>query len=217
MIDPLSVLYENINKDDIIFEYPDIEYPFTKESIMKTEYPIIYANENHQSTRDIEKYVYCTKLTTYKEYIWVIDQMQGRDERDEKTKLLLPSLVCINIHDNSIQTLAWNIGDEHHRDESERDPKTGKPLPQYLNDTNTYQDRQWWVKNRQHNLYGPCYIKKNIVLDTILQKGYSIEDEPMSKEEWEKDPRVIRANNIQKLDNPNIKDDDFLRTFGDIL
>jgi len=46
---------------------------------------------------------------------------------------------------------------------------------------------------------------------------YVLDNNQLTKEEWLKDARVQRALRIKKLEDKEIKDDDFLRTFGDVL
>jgi len=44
-----------------------------------------------------------------------------------------------------------------------------------------------------------------------------LEDRIMSKGKWLQDPSVQRVLALKKLENKDIKDDDFLRTFGGVL
>jgi len=81
--------------------------------------------------------------------------------------------------------------------------------PAFVGSTHGF--RSWWIHGKRHNEYGPAIIYTN------GKKVYALDNEKISEQEWLKDSRVQRALNFKKLENKDIKDDDFLRTFGSIV
>lgn len=69
----------------------------------------------------------------------------------------------------------------------------------------------WCIHGKKHRLDGPAYITKK------GNEFYFLDDSQVPEYEWLSDARVIKAHRIKKLEDKEIKDDDFLRTFGKIL
>jgi len=214
MIDPLTTVYESIN-----IENPHIEYPLTIDSILKTDYLMVdLINDPRPKDPLNTKYVLVKKSYFHgNEYTWFTHGKQGRDEKDEKTKLYLPTYVKTTTDGKTVLMLTWTYGRFH--DRRDTDPKTGLPLPQYSRFDQNRVEHEYWVRDQEHNLYGPAKIltKLNVYTNHRTTEEYWIEGKHMSKEEWEKDPRVLRIKNIQKIEDKDIADDDFLRGFGEIL
>jgi len=83
--------------------------------------------------------------------------------------------------------------------------------PAFVEDSGTYQS--WWIDGERHREDGPAVE----YLDGGRADTYWLDNTKMKKEDWLKDPRVQRVLALKKLENKNIKDDDFLRTFGSVL
>jgi len=106
-------------------------------------------------------------------------------------------------------------------DRDEKDPVTGASLPAY-----TTKEAYIAFCNGfgYHRVDGPA-----ITFDPILYKKrrnheydnqadeYYLDNNQMTKEEWEKDPRVQRELGLKVVEDPKTSDDDFLRGFGKIL
>jgi len=102
--------------------------------------------------------------------------------------------------------LAWLENKEFGRHEI--DPKTGLSLPTFIKHDGT---QEWWEDSKLHREDGPAVIYPD------GDEAYYIGDMSLKKVEWEKHPSVLKFRAKKKLEDPKIKDDDFLRTFGEIL
>ena len=71
--------------------------------------------------------------------------------------------------------------------------------------------KEWFKHNDRHREDGPAVESAN------GSSEYWLEDRIMSKGKWLQDPSVQRVLALKKLENKDIKDDDFLRTFGGVL
>jgi len=93
----------------------------------------------------------------------------------------------------------WYVNGEKHREDG--------PAVEYL-DANY---REWWIRGKLHREDGPAVMTDN------GRDSYYLNHHLKAKSEWLKDARVQRALKIKELENKDIKDDDFLRKFGEVI
>ena len=181
----------------------------------------------------------------YKETKYILDRRIHRTEKDPKTGLTkwarkdyVSSLKCymyewringtlkrVDKHPNGVSypNVVYDTGTEmwlNERgacDREEIDPNTGLTLPAYVDADGL---REWFIDGKRHRIDGPAvsYDPKKCDYDNLEQYDqYYLDETKMTKEEWEKDPRVQKVLALKNVQDKDIKDDDFLRSFGKIL
>jgi len=212
MIDPLTILYENLGDSS----NPHIEAPFTIEDILKTNYTRVNYNYTVPLGRlCIMSYNHTDHLRIFK---WDDMDYGSRDEIDKKTKLVLPSYMELSEDQKTVYTLSWRLHGARNRED--KDPITKESLPAKIcftpDGSDSYISKFWFINDNLHRVDGPAVVWYDKAGE-IINEEYYINDLELSKQKWEQDPEVKRILDFKKLEDKGTKDDDFLRTFGSVL
>jgi len=214
----LELIYEAIVKK----HDPHIEAPFTKEDMFKTRYELdVRSSVRHLPNRSLDKSYIIYEGDVHTTYQWYIKgARKHRDERDEKTGLSLPAYIEIDRRSGIVTQLSWFTNNGGYR--VERDPSTGGWLPCSIQvafkRTGGHEVQKIWTTvDGFHRTDGPAIECINYLTGEVTSKQYALHGNLMNEEEWLKDPLVQREFKFKKLEDKETKDDDFLRTFGDIL
>jgi len=173
---------------------------------------------NHRTEKDpktgltkwaVKAYNFTSEQYTYE---WWINGVRKRIDK-HPNGVSYPNVV------NEQGTQMWrNERGNQHRDE--KDPNTGLSLPSYIT-TDGY--CVWEIDNKNHRIDGPAvsydkrYTPSYNKWERERYDKYYLDDKELSKEEWEKDPRVQRVLALKAVEDTKTSDDDFLRSFGKIV
>jgi len=131
------------------------------------------------------------------------DKIWMNDEK-EKHRLDGPAVIM------ATGTKEWWVNGERHRE--------GGPAVEHANG-----NTEWWINDKVHREDGPAI---RVVKDFLIVRRHSVypvtnlyflDDLLISEEDWKADARVKKALVIKKLEDKETKDDDFLRTFGEVI
>ena len=233
MTDPIIILYEGINQPQPIAtpedehithlvsllrklqkRYPDKPPLIDIDTVAKTNYEQIHWDADPMDNIDPTYRAARTTGGTTPRFTmhWYLGGSNHRNERDPKTGLLLPSYIDYMAPDCYVTT--WSNSSEL-LSRKEVDPKTGISLPAKIargGKNGGDWTMRWFFRHERHREDGPAFI------NDLGEEEFWLDNQEIDDvRDYVKDHRVAKKLLTFELEDKDIKDDDFLRSFGRIL